>query len=88
MSRPVLVTPSSLDKLVVVHLPHISVEVDHHPCIALRQRMAAADAVVRFQTGFLDTHLVADVQRFDLKAQRQTSSLQVVAVGLGLPQTQ
>jgi hypothetical protein len=49
--------------------------------------MAAVDAAVRFQTGFPDTHLVEDVRRFDLKERLPMSSLQVVAVVLGLPQT-
>jgi hypothetical protein len=49
--------------------------------------MAAVDAAVRFQTGFPDTHLAADVQPFDLRAQQPMSSPQVVEAVLGLPQT-
>ena len=80
-------TRSLLGKQVVEHWPLTSVEVDHQPCIALQQRMAAVDAAVQLQTGFPDTHLVVDVQLFAKRAQQLMSSLQVVAVVLGLPQT-
>jgi hypothetical protein len=64
----------------------MSVEVDHQPGTALQQRMAAVDAAVQLQTGFLDMRLVEVVQRFDLKEPLPMLSLQVVAVVLGLLQ--
>jgi hypothetical protein len=49
--------------------------------------MAAVDAAVQLETGFLDMRLVEVVQRFDLKEPLPMLSLQVVAVVLGLLQT-
>jgi acyl-coenzyme A synthetase/AMP-(fatty) acid ligase len=49
--------------------------------------MAVVGAAVQLQTGFPDTHLVADVQQFDLREHQPMSSPQVVEVVLGLPQT-
>jgi hypothetical protein len=81
-------TPSLLDKQAVAFLRLTSVEVDHQRCTALPQHTAVADVVARLQTGFPDTHLVADVQPFEWRAQQLMSSLQVAVVALGLPQTQ